>query len=110
MLIASDAAALVRHTSQRGASRRRRTGDRDRRGASTTFDREANDTGREPVEIEVAAAEWELTGHQHYMYKEIQEQPEKAAAVIGGRLDDRFATARLNGLNLARASCGPSAG
>jgi len=100
MLVASDAAALVRHTSQvvhlDDGELATVTA-----GGFTTFDRAANDTGREPVEIEVAAAEWELTGHQHYMYKEIQEQPEKAAAVIGGRLDDRFATARLNGLNLA---------
>ncbi|MFN8098397.1 MAG: glutamine--fructose-6-phosphate transaminase (isomerizing) [Dermatophilaceae bacterium] len=99
MLVASDAAALVRHTT--------RVVHLDDGELATvtatgfaTFDRNAQDTNRVPVEIEVAAAEWELTGHQHYMYKEILEQPEKAAAVIRGRLDERFATARLNGLNL----------
>lgn len=98
-LVASDAAALVRHTSHvihlDDGELATVTA-----GGFRTFDRQAQDTGREPVEIEVAAAEWELTGHQHYMYKEMLEQPEKAAAVIRGRLDDRFATARLNGLNL----------
>ena len=99
MLVASDAAALVRHT-----TRVVHLDDGELATVTatgfTTFDRNAQDTNRVPVEIEVAAAEWELTGHQHYMYKEILEQPEKAAAVIRGRLDERFATARLNGLNL----------
>ena len=98
-LVASDAAALVRHTSQvihlDDGELATVTA-----GGFRTFDRNAQDTDREPVEIEVAAAEWELTGHKHYMYKEMLEQPEKAAAVIRGRLDERFATARLNGLNL----------
>lgn len=99
-LVASDAAALVRHTTQvihlDDGELATVTA-----GGFRTFDRAARDTGREPVEIEVAAAEWELTGHQHYMYKEMLEQPQKAAAVISGRLDERFATARLNGLNLS---------
>jgi len=99
-LVASDAAALVRHTSQvihlDDGELATVTA-----GGFHTFDRNAEATGRQPVEIEVAAAEWELTGHQHYMYKEMLEQPDKAAAVIRGRLDERFATARLNGLNLS---------
>lgn len=99
MLVASDAAALVRHT-----TRVVHLDDGELATVTatgfTTFDRAARDTTRDPVEIEVAAAEWELTGHRHYMYKEMLEQPEKAAAVIRGRLDERFATARLNGLNL----------
>jgi len=99
-LIASDAAALVRHT-----TRVVHLDDGElatvTAGGFHTFDREANDTGREPVEIDLAATDLELTGHEHYMYKEILEQPERAAAVIRGRLDARFATARLNGLNLS---------
>ncbi|GAA1754267.1 glutamine--fructose-6-phosphate transaminase (isomerizing) [Nostocoides vanveenii] len=99
-LIASDAAALVRHT-----TRVVHLDDGElatvTAGGFHTFDREANDTGREPVEIDLAATDLELTGHAHYMYKEILEQPERAAAVIRGRLDARFATARLNGLNLS---------
>ena len=55
MLVASDAAALVRHTSQvvhlDDGELATVTA-----GGFTTFDRAANDTGREPVEIEVAAA------------------------------------------------------
>ena len=99
-LIASDAAALVRHT-----TRVVHLDDGElatvTAGGFHTFDREANDTGRQPVEIDLAATDLELTGHEHYMYKEILEQPERAAAVIRGRLDARFATARLNGLNLS---------
>ncbi|MEI2775632.1 MAG: hypothetical protein V9G19_06585 [Tetrasphaera sp.] len=80
-LVASDAAALVRHTSQvvhlDDGELATVTA-----GGFRTFDRNARDTGRRAEEIDIAATEWELTGHQHYMLKEILEQPEKAAAVI----------------------------
>ena len=45
-------------------------------------------------------AEVELAEHQHYMHKEILEQPSSIERMLRGRLDDRFGTARLDGLNL----------
>ena len=55
-------------------------------------------------------------GHEHFMRKEILEQPQAIERALRGRLDDRFATAHLGGVQLdaragARASgaCGCSA-
>ncbi|HEY1620670.1 MAG TPA: isomerizing glutamine--fructose-6-phosphate transaminase, partial [Streptosporangiaceae bacterium] len=42
----------------------------------------------------------DVAGHEHYMHKEIAEQPSSIERMIRGRLDDRFGTARLDGLNL----------
>jgi glucosamine--fructose-6-phosphate aminotransferase (isomerizing) len=41
-------------------------------------------TSSEPVEISVAAEDLELSGYQHYMLKEIHEQPDAAAMVLRG--------------------------
>lgn len=99
MLVASDVAALVRHTDRvvhlndGELATVTATGFR-------TFDRGNSPTSSEPVEISVAAEDLELSGYQHYMLKEIHEQPEAAAMVLRGRLDEKFATARLDGLGL----------
>lgn len=100
MFLASDVAALVRHTTSvvhlddGELATITATGFR-------TFTADGEDTGRTPVEIAVAAEDLELAGHEHYMRKEMLEQPDSAEAVIRGRLDERFGTARLDGLNLA---------
>ena len=99
MLVASDVAALVRHTDRvvhlndGELATVTATGFR-------TFDRGNSPTSSEPVEISVAAEDLELSGYPHYMLKEIHEQPDAAAMVLRGRLDERFATARLDGLGL----------
>ncbi|GAB6856577.1 glutamine--fructose-6-phosphate transaminase (isomerizing) [Microbacterium xylanilyticum] len=99
MLVASDVAALVRHTNQ---VVHLNDGELATVTATSfrTFDRGNSPTSSEPVEISVAAEDLELSGYQHYMLKEIHEQPEAAATVLRGRLDERFATARLDGLGL----------
>ncbi|MBL8931700.1 MAG: glutamine--fructose-6-phosphate transaminase (isomerizing) [Kineosporiaceae bacterium] len=99
MFIASDVSALVRHTTSvihlhdGELASVTATGYR-------TFTRDSDDTGRVPVEIDVEAGDLELAGYAHYMAKEIHEQPDAAAAVMRGRIDERFGTARLDGLNL----------
>jgi len=99
MFVASDVAALVRHTS---SVVHLEDGElavvtaRDYR----TFTRETHDTGRVPTTIEVADEDVALGDHGHYMAKEIAEQPETVARMLRGRLDARFGTARLDGLNL----------
>jgi glucosamine--fructose-6-phosphate aminotransferase (isomerizing) len=99
MLVASDVAALVRHTNQ---VVHLDDGELATVTATSfrTFDRGNSPTSSEPVEISVAAEDLELSGYRHYMLKEIHEQPEAAATVLRGRLDERFATARLDGLGL----------
>ncbi len=99
MFVASDVAALIRHTTSvihlddGELATVTATGYR-------TFTRDGDDTGRTPIEVDLDAEDLELSGHKHYMYKEILEQPDVAEAVLRGRLDDRFGTARLGGLNL----------
>ncbi|KLO62955.1 glutamine amidotransferase [Dermacoccus sp. PE3] len=99
MFVASDVAALVQHTNRvvhlDDGELATVTAD-----GFVTFDRDSNETGRVPVEISVAAEDLELSGHEHYMLKELCEQPEAAATCLRGRLDERFATARLDGLAL----------
>ncbi len=100
MFIASDIAALVRHTTSVIHLEDGELGSITAK-SFRTFSNESDDTGAQPVEVTVAAEDLELTGHKHYMYKEMLEQPQAAEAVIRGRLDERFGTARLDGLNLA---------
>ena len=61
------------------------------------------DLGHVPHSIKVLEAESSdvgLEGYEHYMLKEIFEQPEAVRDAMRGRLDLDAATARLGGLNL----------
>lgn len=103
MFVASDLAALVRHTTTVVHL------DDDELATVTagefhTFsrDRSSTDHAATVVDLELQAAE--LGTASHFMIKEIREQPETVERMLAGRLDDRFGTARLDGLNLdARA-------
>ncbi|MCS7160334.1 MAG: glutamine--fructose-6-phosphate transaminase (isomerizing) [Gemmatales bacterium] len=59
-----------------------------------------------PVQANIHAIDWELedvelNGFDHYMLKEIYEQPEALENALRGRLDDVHATAHFGGLNLS---------
>jgi glucosamine--fructose-6-phosphate aminotransferase (isomerizing) len=99
MFVASDLSALVRHTSQVV-----HLDDGEFASVSATgyrtFTVDESDTGKAATAIDIKADDLDLAGHQHYMYKEIQEQPESLERMIRGRLDDRFGVSRLDGLNL----------
>ena len=61
------------------------------------------DTGKVRVDIQKFAAESNevsLNGYDHYMLKEIYEQPDAILNAMRGRLDDGDATAVFGGLNL----------
>lgn len=61
------------------------------------------DQGKVRVDIrplEVGSGEASLDGFEHYMLKEIYEQPESIRNAMRGRLDDQNATAIFGGLNL----------
>jgi glucosamine--fructose-6-phosphate aminotransferase (isomerizing) len=103
MFVASDVAALVRYTKQvvyledaelatvRAADFRTAPLDESGRHAAG---------GRIPTTVEAEAEDYELGPYQDFMRKEIHEQPEALRRALRGRLDDRFATARLGGINL----------
>jgi glucosamine--fructose-6-phosphate aminotransferase (isomerizing) len=99
MFVASDLAALVRHTT---SVVHLEDGELATVTASgfRTFTRDQEDTDRTPTSIDLDVEELELAGHQHYMHKEILEQPSSVERMLRGRLDDRFGTARLDGLNI----------
>lgn len=99
MFVGSDVAALVRHTSQVVHLEDGELATVTRDGFKTfTVDR--IEVGKTPEQIEMTADELELGAHQHHMYKEILEQPSSVERMLRGRLDERFATARLDGLQL----------
>ncbi len=104
MFVASEVSAFVRHTRQ---AVHLDDGDvavvRSDGYEITTYDARA--AVREPRLVEADAASYDIDGHPHYMHKEIHEQPRTVAQVLLGRLDERFATAHLGGLELdARTS------
>ncbi len=100
MFLASDLSALVRHTTSvvhlDDGELAMVTGSEFR-----TFSREEENTGKSPTSIDLDVLDADTNGHRHYMHKEILEQPSSIERMLRGRLDERFGTARLDGLNLA---------
>ncbi|HEX5566778.1 MAG TPA: glutamine--fructose-6-phosphate transaminase (isomerizing) [Streptomyces sp.] len=99
MLVASDVAALVSHTRQvvtldDGEMATLRAGD------YRTYTTEGSTTSPAPTRVEWEAESYDMGGHDTYMHKEICEQAEAVDRVLRGRIDDRFATVRLGGLNM----------
>src|SRR5215471_401777 len=98
--VASDAGALVRHTDQVV-----HLGDHEmavlHADAYRTFTLDARPTDRRPAPAEVVATAFDLAGHDHYMHKEIHEQPDVVERALRGRLDQRFASAHLGGIGLS---------
>ncbi len=104
MFVASDVAALVRYTKQvvylddaevvtvhADGYRTSALDERDRRGPG----------GRKtPTMVEAEAGDYELGPYEDFMRKEIHEQPEALRRALRGRLDERFSTAKLGGINL----------
>jgi len=99
MFVASDLAALVRHTTSvvhlDDGELATVTSSEFR-----TFSRDEENTAKSPTSIDLETDDVGLDGHQHYMHSEILEQPTSVERMLRGRLDDRFGTARLDGLNL----------
>jgi glutamine---fructose-6-phosphate transaminase (isomerizing) len=105
MFVASDVAALVRYTKQvvylddAEVATVRATDyltsaidDRDRSGPQAST--------KTPTTVEAEAGDYELGAYENFMRKEIHEQPEALRRALRGRLDERFATARLGGIDL----------
>ena len=99
MMVASDVAAFVRHTQQVIYLD---DGDIAEISASgyRVIDRQAATAHRQPTAIDWSAETYDKGDYSHFTLKEIYEQPEAIARTIKGRLDNRFQTAHLGGLNL----------
>lgn len=100
MFAASDMAALVRHTSQVV-----HLDDREiavlRPDGYHTLTLEAQSVDKAPTQADADASDYDRGGFEHYMAKEIHDQPEAVQRTLTGRTEGRFATARLDGLNLS---------
>ena len=99
MFVASDVAALVRHTRQvafldDGEIATVTAAD----FRTSTLDRQP--TTKQPETVELEEADYARRGYAHYLRKEIADQSSSVAGTLRGRLDHRFATARLDGLNM----------
>ena len=98
--VASDSAALVRYTQkvvylEDGEVARVTAAGHE----VTTLD--AAPIARAPAAIEVCDGSYDKADYAHYMAKEIHEQPACIRRTLRGRLDKRFHSARLDGLNLS---------
>ncbi|WP_432478063.1 glutamine--fructose-6-phosphate transaminase (isomerizing) [Nocardioides sp. GXQ0305] len=99
MFVASDLAALVRHTTTVAHLEDGELATVTATGF-TTMRRDLTATHREAATLDLDPGAFEAGEHASYMRKEIAEQPESAERVLRGRIDERFATAHLGGLGL----------
>ncbi|MFD6396545.1 glutamine--fructose-6-phosphate transaminase (isomerizing) [Nocardia sp. NPDC060249] len=101
MFVASDVAALVHHT-QRVVflDDGELATIRDSEFRTSTLGVESEQTDKTPTTIDMVAEDYALGGFPDFMRKEIAEQGEAVRRALRGRLDDRFATAHLGGLNM----------
>jgi len=100
MFVASDLSALVHYTRQivhlddGELATVRADGFR----TSTTAD--ARTTSKRPSTVDWEPGQWDTGSYETFMQKEIHEQPASVRRTLSGRLDTRFNTAHLGGLNL----------
>ncbi|MCW2796360.1 glutamine--fructose-6-phosphate transaminase (isomerizing) [Nocardioides sp.] len=69
-------------------------------GGFTTYRQDLTSTNKTATLIDVDPAAYDAGEHDSFMHKEMLEQPTAAASVLRGRLDERFGTAHLGGLNM----------
>ncbi|MBC2932001.1 glutamine--fructose-6-phosphate transaminase (isomerizing) [Nocardioides sp. zg-1228] len=100
MYVASDLAAIVRHTTTVAVLDDGEMATVTAAGFSTMRHRDLVATGKTAAVLDVDAASYDAGEHESYMRKEILEQPTTAQAVLRGRLDERFGTAHLGGLDM----------
>ncbi|MEU2870075.1 glutamine--fructose-6-phosphate transaminase (isomerizing) [Streptomyces olivoreticuli] len=99
MFVSSDVAALVSHTRQvvtldDGEMATLKADD------YRTYTTEGSSTSAQPTTVEWEAESYDMGGHDTYMHKEIHEQADAVDRALRGRIDDRFSTVHLGGLNL----------
>ncbi|GAU68069.1 glutamine--fructose-6-phosphate aminotransferase [Streptomyces sp. NBRC 110611] len=99
MFVSSDVAALVSHTRQvvtldDGEMATLKADD------YRTYTTDGSRTTSAPETVEYAAESYDMGAHDTYMHKEISEQADAVDRALRGRIDDRFSTVHLGGLNL----------
>jgi glucosamine--fructose-6-phosphate aminotransferase (isomerizing) len=99
MHVASDLAALVRYTTTvvhlADGEMATLTA-----GGYTTYRQDLSATNRTAKELDIDPASYDAGEHESFMRKEMLEQPEAVERTIRGRLDERFGTSHLGGLDM----------
>ncbi len=100
MFAASDVSAIVRHTQKviylNDGEIARLTPN-----SFEITNLRAQSTSREPALVTNTVEDFDRANFEHFTLKEIHEQPDVLERVLRGRIQERFATARLDGLNLS---------
>ena len=91
VFVASDLAAVVRHTT---------TVAHLEDGEIATLTAGGFTTAHETVTLDIDPSAYDAGEHDSFMHKEMREQPAAAERALRGRLDERFGTAHLGGLNM----------
>ncbi len=99
MLVASDLAALVRHTTMVAHLEDGEIATLTATGF-TTYRADLTSTHRTATQVDVDPSDYDAGEHESFMRKEMLEQPAAAERILRGRLDERFGTAHLGGLNM----------
>ena len=99
MFVASDVAALVGYTRQVVYLDDGELATITANGYRT-FTLDARSTAKQPSEVDWDVVGAEIGDHAHFLIKEIGEQPRSIERTLRGRIDERFNTAHLGGLNL----------
>jgi len=99
MHVASDLAALVRYTT---TVAHLEDGEIATVTASgfTTYRQDLTPAARAATKLDLDPEAYDAGEHASFMHKEMLEQPTAAERVLRGRLDERFGTAHLGGLNM----------
>ena len=99
MFVASDVAALIGYTRQVVYLDDGELATITANGYRT-YTIDDHSTAKSPSTIDWDVVGAEIGDHAHFLIKEIAEQPRTIARAFSGRIDERFDTARLGGLNL----------
>ncbi|MFT6307860.1 MAG: glucosamine--fructose-6-phosphate aminotransferase (isomerizing) [Patiriisocius sp.] len=99
MLAASDMSALARHTREVIHLDDGEVAELTADGFTvTTLD--ANPSTKSSSQLTSALDDYDKGGYSHYLHREIHDQSDVVQRTLSGRLDTRFSTAHLGGLNL----------
>ncbi len=99
MFVASDLAAIIRYTTTVAHLEDGEMATLTATGF-TTYRHDLSRTERTAREVDVDPASYDAGEHDSFMHKEMLEQPAAAERVLRGRLDERFGTAHLGGLDM----------
>jgi glutamine---fructose-6-phosphate transaminase (isomerizing) len=99
MFVASDLAALVRYTTRVAHLDDGELATLTADGFST-YRLDLTSVTRTATDLELDPEAYDAGEHESFMRKELLEQPDTAERVLRGRLDERFGTSHLGGLDL----------